>query len=211
MIIFSFCTFIWILTRNSSNIASIIFKFTKSCRMSRIRLKILITRLIDFWTFVSIAQSWKNQRSLWSSSLSFWIRFLTKFIETRNEKLKTSLSSLLKCALFAKKNIIQRTIIINNLISNEIMINSTKNEIIKTANANKITMTTNDLIRKSMTKKKSTKFTSSSILKFWRSWTLCFVKSCIKFWTRFIFNTMYKINRRSFFTRRSRNLCLSTI
>jgi hypothetical protein len=40
--------------------------------------------------------------------------------------------------------------------------------------------------------KKNTKFTSSLILKFWRSWALCFVKSCIEFWTRFAFNTTYE-------------------
>jgi hypothetical protein len=53
--------------------------------------------------------------------------------------------------------------------------------------------------------KKSTKFTSSSVSRFWRSWALCFVKSRIEFWTRSVFNTTYEINRRSSFTRRSRN------
>jgi hypothetical protein len=33
----------------------------------------------------------------------------------------------------------------------------------------------------------------------------------IKFWTRSAFNTTYKINRRLFFTRRSRNSFLSAI
>jgi hypothetical protein len=59
--------------------------------------------------------------------------------------------------------------------------------------------------------KKSTKFTLSSISRFWRSWTLCLVTSCIEFWTRSAFNTMYEINWRSFFTRSSRNSFLSTI
>ncbi len=60
MIMFSFCTFIWILTRSSSNIASIMLKFMRSCRMNRIRLKASITRSIDFWISASIAWSWKN-------------------------------------------------------------------------------------------------------------------------------------------------------
>jgi hypothetical protein len=48
-------------------------------------------------------------------------------------------------------------------------------------------------------------------LRFWRSWTLCFVKSRIEFWTRFAFNTTYETDRRSSFTRRFRNLFLSAI
>jgi hypothetical protein len=60
-------------------------------------------------------------------------------------------------------------------------------------------------------KKKSTRFTSSSISRFWRSWALCFVKSRIEFWIRSVFNTTYETNRRSFFTLRFRNSFLSTI
>jgi hypothetical protein len=70
---------------------------------------------------------------------------------------------------------------------------------------------TKDLIRKSMTKKKSTRFTSSLISRLWRSWALCFVKSCIELWTRSVFNTACETDRRSSFTRRSRNSFLSTI
>jgi hypothetical protein len=54
MIIFSFCIFIWILTRSSSNIASIKFRFTRSCQLNRTQLKISITQLIDFWIFCRI-------------------------------------------------------------------------------------------------------------------------------------------------------------
>jgi hypothetical protein len=214
MIIFSFCTFIWILTRSSSNIANIMFRFMRSCRTSRIRLKTSITQSIDFWIFASIARFRKSQRSSWSSSLSFRTRFLTKFNQTRNQKLRTSSSSSSRCALSAKRSIIQRTSIVNSSISNEIVINSTKDETIETTNANErttTTTTTKDLIRRSMTKKKSTRFTSSLISRSWRSWALCFVKSCIELWTRFAFNTMYKTDRRSFFTRRSRNSFLLTI
>jgi hypothetical protein len=213
MIIFSFYTFIWILMRNSSNIASIMFRFMKSCRMNRIRLKTSITQLIDFWIFALIARFRKNQRSSWSSLLSFRIRFLTKFNQTRNQKWRTSSSSSSRCVLFATKNIIRRASIVSSLILSEIVINSKKNETIETANASEktITTTTKNSIRKSMTKKKSTRFTSSLISRFWQSWTLCFVKSRIKFWTRFVFNTMYETNRRSFFTRRFQNSFLSTI
>jgi hypothetical protein len=212
MIIFSFCIFIWILTRNSSNIARIMLRFTRSCRTNRISLKTSITRSIDFWIFASIAWSRRSQRSSWSSSFSFRTRFLTKFNQTCIQKLRTSSSSLSKCVLFAKKDITQRTSIANNSISNEIAINSTKNEMIETTNANEITTTTTkDSIQKSMTKKKNTRFTSSSISRFWRLWALCLVTSRIEFWTQFAFNTTYETNRRSFFTRFSRNSFLSTI
>jgi hypothetical protein len=60
-------------------------------------------------------------------------------------------------------------------------------------------------------KKRSTKFTSSSVSRFWRSWALCFVASHIEFWTRSVFNITYETNRRSFFTRCFRNSFLSTI
>jgi hypothetical protein len=123
-------------------------------------------------------------------------------------------SSSSKCALSAKRSIIQRASIMNSSISNEIVINSTKDETIETANADEkttTTTTTKDLIRKSMTKKESTRFTSSLISRSWRLWTLCFVKSYIELWTRFAFNTAYETNRRSCFTRRSRNSFLSTI
>ncbi len=178
----------------------------------QIWLKALITRSIDFWIFASIAQFRRNQRSSWSSSLSSRIRLLTKFNQMRNQKLKTSSSSLSRCALFARRSIIQRTSIVSNSISNEIVINSTKNETIETTNANEeTTTTTKNSIRKSMTKKKSTKFTSSSISRFWRSWASCLVKSRIEFWTRSALNTAYETNRRLSFTRRSRNSFLSTI
>jgi hypothetical protein len=213
MTIFSFCIFIWILMRSSSNIASIMFRFTKSCRTNRILLKALTTWSIDFWIFASIARFRKNQRLSWLSSFSSRIRFLTKFNQTRNRKLKISSSSSSRCVLSAKRNITRWMSIVNNSISNEIVINSTKDEMIKTTNANEktTTTTTKNLIRKSMTKEKSTKFTSSSILKFWRSWALCLVKSHIEFRTRFIFSTTYETNRRSFFTRFFRNSFLSTI
>jgi hypothetical protein len=139
--------------------------------------------------------------------------FLDKIQSETQLKSRTSSLSSSKCALSATKNIIRWANVVNNLISNEIVINSTKNETIKTTNANKktITTTTKNSIRKSITKKKSTKFTSSLISRFWRSWTLYFVKSRIKFWTRSAFNIMYETNQRSFFTRRSRNSFLSTI
>jgi hypothetical protein len=62
-----------------------------------------------------------------------------------------------------------------------------------------------------MTKKESTRFTSSLISRFWRSWALCFVKSCIEFWIRSALNTTYETDRRSSSTRRSRNSFLSAI
>jgi hypothetical protein len=170
MIIFSFCIFIWILTRNSSNIASIMFRFMRSCRTNRISLKISITRSIDFWISASITRSRRNQRSSWSSQFLYLSRtyLLTKFNQTRNQRSRTSSSSSSKCALFAKKNIIRRTSIVNSLISNEIVINSTKDKTIETTNANEktTTTTTKNSIRKSMTKKKSTRFTSLSVSRF---------------------------------------------
>ncbi len=216
MIIFSFCTFIWILTRSSSNIASTMLKFMRSCRTSRTRLKTSITDSIDFWISASIARFRESQFSSWSSSLLslLRIRLLTKFNQTRSQKSRTSSSSSSKCASSAKRNIIRRASIVSNSISSEIVINSTRNETIETTNANEETTTkttTKDSIRRSMTKRKSTRFTSSLISRFWRSWTLCFVKSCIEFWTRSVFNTAYETDRRSFFTRRSRNSFLSTI
>ncbi len=201
------------MTRSSSNIASIMLKLTRSCRTSRISLKTSITRSIDFWIFASIARSRKNQRSSWLSLLLSWIRFSTKFNQTRFQKTRTSLSSSSRCVLFVKTNIRRRTSIANNSISNKIAINSTKNETIKTANASEktTTTTTKDSIRKSMTKKKSTRFTSSSISRFWRSWALCLVTSRIELWTRSAFNITYKTDRRSYFTRFSRNSFLSAI
>ncbi len=211
MIIFSFCTFIWVLMRSSSNIASIMLRLIRSCRTSRTRLKASIMQSIDFWISASIARSRENQRSSWSSSFLSRTRFSTKFNQTRNQKSKTSSSSSSKCALFARRSIIRRTSIVSNSISSEIVINLTKNEMIETTSANEKTTTTKNSIRKSMTKKKNTRFTSSSILRFWRSWALCFVKSRIKLWTRSVFNTTYETDRRSSFTRRFRNSFLSTI
>jgi hypothetical protein len=213
MIIFSFCIFIWILTRSSSNIASTMLRFMRSCRTSRIRIKASITRSIDFWISASIARFRENQRSSWSSSLSFRIRLLTKFNQTRNQRFRTSSSSSSRCVLSAKKNITRRASIASSSISNEIAINSTKNEMIETTNASeKMTATTTkDSIQRSMTKKENTRFTSSSVSRFWRSWALCFVKSRIEFWTLSAFNTTYETDRRSSFTRRSRNSFLSTI
>jgi hypothetical protein len=88
---------IWVLTRSSSNIASIMLRFTKSCQTHRIRLWASITRSIDFWISASIARSWENQRSSWSSLLSHQTRFLTKFNQTRNQKSRTSSLSSSKC------------------------------------------------------------------------------------------------------------------
>jgi hypothetical protein len=210
MTFFSFCIFIWILTRSSSNIASIMLRLMRSCRMSRIQLKTSITRSIDFWISASIARFRRNQHSSWSSSFSLRTRLLTKFNQTRSQKSRTSSLSSSRCVLFAKKNIIRRTNIVSNSISNEIAINSTKKKTIETTNASEKT-TTKDSIRMSMTKEESTKFTSSSVSRFWRSWALCFVKSHIKFWTRFVFNTTYETDWRSSFTRRFRNSFLSTI
>jgi hypothetical protein len=188
-------------------------RLMRSCQTSRIRLKTSITRSIDFWISASIARSRRNQRSSWSSSFSSRIRFLTKFNQTRNQKSRTSSSSSSRCVLFAKKNITRRMSIVNNSISNEIAINSTKNETIETTNASEkmTTTTTKNSIRKSMTKKKSIKFTSSSVSRSWRSWALCLVTSRIEFWTRSVFNTTYETDRRSSFTRRFRNSFLSTI
>ncbi len=85
-------------------------------------------------------------------------------------KIKNFVIIIVKCALSAKKNIIRRMNIINILILNKIVINSTKNEMIETINTNeKMTTTTKNTIRKSTTKKKSTKFTSSLISRFRRS------------------------------------------
>jgi hypothetical protein len=107
MIIFSFCIFIWILMRSSSNIASIMLKFMRSCWTSRIRLKTSIMRSIDSWISASIARFRRSQRSSWSSSLSSRIRLSTKFNQTRSQRSKTSSSSSSRCALFAKRNIIR--------------------------------------------------------------------------------------------------------
>ncbi len=210
MIIFSFCIFIWILTRNSSNIESIMLRLMRSCRTNRTRLRTSTTRSIDFWISASIAQSRRSQRSSWSSSISSRTRFLTKFNQMRSQKSRTSSSSSSRCVLSVKRNIIRRASIVNSSISSEIVINSTRKETIETTNANEKT-TTKDLIQESTTKKKSTKCTSSSVSRFWRSWALCLVKSRIEFWTRFVFNTTYETDRRSSFTRRSRNSSLSTI
>jgi hypothetical protein len=139
--------------------------------------------------------------------------FFDKIQLNAQSKIKNVVIIIVKMCIIAKQNIIQRASIVNSSISNEIVINSTKNEMIETTNANEktTTTTTKDSIRRSMTKKKSTRFTSLSISRFWRSWALCFVKSRIKFWTRSAFNTTYETNRRSFFTRRFRNSFLSTI
>ncbi len=150
------------MTRSSSNIASIMLRFMRSCRMSRTRLKTSITRLNDFWISASIAQSWRNQRSSWSSLISSRTRFLTKFNQTRNQKLRTSSSSLSKYVLSVKRSITRRASIVNSSISNKIVINSsTKKKTIETANASKetTTTTTKDSIRRSMTRKRSTIFT----------------------------------------------------
>ncbi len=190
-------------------------RFMRSCRTSRIRLKTSITRSIDFWISASIARSRRSQRSSWSSSLSSRIRFSTKFNQTRSQKSRTSSSSSSRCALSAKRSIIQRASIVSSSISSEIVINSAKNETIETASADErtrtTTTTTKDSIRMSMTKKRSTRSTSSSVSRFWRSWALCFVKSCIELWTRSALNTAYETDRRSSFTRRSSNSFLSAI
>ncbi len=57
--------------------------------------------------------------------------------------------------IICEKNIIQRRSIINDLILNEIVINSTKNEMIEIINVNEKTIiTTKNSIRKLMTRKK---------------------------------------------------------
>jgi hypothetical protein len=213
MTIFSFCTFIWILRRSSSNIASIMLRLTRSCRTSRISLKTSITRSIDFWISASIARFRENQRSSWLSSFSSRTRFSTKFNQTSFQKSRTSSSSSSRCVLFAKRNITRRANIASSSISNKIAINSTRNETIETTNANEKTTTTmtKDSIRKSMTKKRNTKFTSLLMSRSWWSWALCLVTSRIEFWTRSALNTTYEINRRSSFTRFYRNSSLSTI
>jgi hypothetical protein len=58
---------------------------------------------------------------------------------------------------------------------------------------------------------KSTRFTSSSVSRFWQSWALCLVTSHIKLWTRIAFNITYETDQRSSFTRFSRNSFLSAI
>ncbi len=137
----------------------------------------------------------------------FWQNLIKRAIKNQKRR-----HFIIKMCIICEKNIIQRASIMNSSISSEIVINSTKNETIKTTNASEeTTTTTKDSIRKSMTKKKSTKFTLLSILRSWQSWALCFVKSRIEFWTRFVFNITYEINRRSFFIRRFRNSFLSTI
>ncbi len=159
MIIFLFCIFIWILTRNLNNIASTMFRFMRSCRMSRIQLWASITRSIDFWISASITRSRKNQRSSWSSSLLSRTHLLTKFNQSRNQRSRTSSSSSSRCVLSAKKDIIQQANIVSSLISSEIVINLTKKETNETANASEktTTTTTKDSIRRSMTKKKKHK------------------------------------------------------
>jgi hypothetical protein len=94
--------------------------------------------------------------------------FFDKIQSNAQLKIKNVVIIIVKCVLFATKNIIRRTSIVNNSILNEIVINSTKNETIETTNANEKTITTTmkNSIRKSMTKKKNTKFTSSSISRF---------------------------------------------
>jgi hypothetical protein len=128
-------------------------------------------------------------------------------------EIKNVVIIIVKMCIICEKNIIWRTSIVNNSISSKIEINSTKKKTIKITNASEKTTTTmtKDTIRKSITRKKNTKFTSLWISRFWRSWALCLVKSRIKFWTRSAFNTTYEINWRSFFTWSFRNSFLSTI
>ncbi len=120
----------------------------------------------------------------------------------------SSLSSL-KNAFSAKKNFTQRANVVNNSISNEIEINSTKKKTIGTINANKKTRTTTtkNITQTSKTKMTmtNTRFISSSILIFWRLWTSCLAKLFIKFWTRFAFSITYEIGRRLSRTRSFRN------
>jgi hypothetical protein len=129
--------------------------------------------------------------------------FFDKIQSDAQLKIKNVVIIIVKRCIICEKNIIQRTSIVNNSISSEIVINSTKKKTNETINASKKKTT--------MTKKKRTKFTSSLLSRFWRSWAYCFVKSRIEFWTRSVFNTTYETNRRSFFTRRFRNLSLLTI
>ncbi len=100
---FLFCIFIWILTRSSSNIANIMFRFMKSCRTNRIRLKTSITWSIDFLIFASIVRFRRNQRSSWSSSLSFRIRFLTQVQSDAQSKIKNVVIIIVKMCIICEK------------------------------------------------------------------------------------------------------------
>ncbi len=78
-------------------------------------------------------------------------------LSRRAIKIKNVFIIIIKMCIIREKNITRWMNIVNNLISNEIAINSTKNKTIKITNANEktTTMTTKDSIRRSMTKKKA--------------------------------------------------------
>jgi hypothetical protein len=63
----------------------------------------------------------------------------------------------------------------------------------------------------SMTKRRSTRSTSSSVSRSWRSWALCSVKPHTGSWTRPALNTAYGTDRRSSSTRRSSNSFLLAV
>jgi hypothetical protein len=62
MTIFSFCIFIWILTRSSSNIASIMLIFTRLCQTNRILFKTLITRSLSQHNEARGAEDYQTNR-----------------------------------------------------------------------------------------------------------------------------------------------------
>jgi hypothetical protein len=160
------------LTRSLSNIANINLKLTKSCRTSRTRLKISITRLIDFWIFALIVR-FQSQRLSWSLSLSsrtrFWQNLIKRAIKSQERRYyyRQNVYHLQK-KIIRWTNIAINLIIASKTITNEIVINSTKEKTIETINASEkmITTTTKNLIRNSMTRMTSTRFTSSSVLRF---------------------------------------------
>jgi hypothetical protein len=187
MITFWFYTFISISTRNTSNIESIMLRRTTSCLSNSISQWKSITRSINFLIFASIASFSSNQS---------WSALIVNAIITWRANVEISI--LIWSEIIKVKRI------------NQIETIETTNEEEKTTK----TITTTSMtiaITTTRTLKSLINCTSSWSSKRCRQWTSCSLQSFSELWTVHVFNTAFEKNRRSSFTRRSRNSFLSTI
>jgi hypothetical protein len=105
MILFLFCIFIWILTRSSSNIASIMLKFIKSCRMSRISLK-NINYAINRFLNICVNRSMSKELTLVMIVTTFVFvsnSFFDKIQSDAQSKIKNVVIIIVKMCIICEK------------------------------------------------------------------------------------------------------------